>query len=295
MSVRSYLPSKQFSLLVFSLFASVGLVYAAQYVTKPKQMATLQTADQVAAAQDADWQATLDAIQAQSGVSLPTQPDADTLNGMRQAAQSANMTDTVARSLLVNLTNAKSQGLGDDAPTQDQLISQAVSQMKQAPTNPYTQSDLTVVADTKSTEHAYGNALATVFANNKGDEYDQTLTILDNATSQSDASQLQKLQPIAAQYAALTKAILEIPVPQTLVPFQLQLVNNFKAITDSYSAMAVVITDPLQGLTAMQTYQSLTQQTSKVFTNIAQAFNKDGILFTSGEPGASWAVLLSGQ
>ena len=294
MDSRRYLPSTQFALLIFSLFASVGLVYAAQVVTRPPSTAAVSSSDQAAAAAQADWQHTLNTIQAQSGVSLPQPPDPNTVNGMLQAAQSSNVTTSVARTLLVNLTNAKAQGLGDDAPTQNQLISQAVSQVQQRQQiTSYTRNDLIVVDTSKAAEHAYGNALAEVLAKDPGTEYANTLIAIDNATSRNDATELQKLPAIAAKYTALTKQFLAVPVPQTLVPFHLQLVNNFKNIAGSYSGMTAMLTDPLQGLAGLQTYQSTTQETLHVFINIAQAFNKDGILFTSGEPGASWAALLS--
>jgi hypothetical protein len=54
-----------------------------------------------------------------------------------------------------------------------------------------------------------------------------------------------------------------------------------------------VVNDPLRGLQGLQVYQSAAGISVKVFTNIAQALNKNGILFKKDEPGAAWAALLS--
>jgi hypothetical protein len=49
----------------------------------------------------------------------------------------------------------------------------------------------------------------------------------------------------------------------------------------------------LRGLAGLKLFQSLTEETGRLFINIAQAFNKNGILFTEGEPGKAWALLIA--
>ncbi len=295
--MRQYLPTGRFSAIISSILFAGLLIYAAQKITTPSNsIVSSAAADASLAAARANWEETLHTIQEEAGVTTPTPPSETMVKGMQQAAQSSNVTDTVARSLLVNLTNAKSQGLGDDIPTQNKLITNAVNQIKQVQrTNAYTQKDITIEEDTKASQQVYGNALALVLAAASGTEYRDTLIAIDNATSNIDPSQLKKLTAIAGRYKTLTAQLLKLPVPQTLAPFHMQLVNNFKNITDVYPALQNIISDPLQGLAGVQTYQSLTKETGHVFINIAQSFNKNGILFNKGEPGAAWASLLSAQ
>lgn len=296
--MRKYLPSSQLTLFVLSLALSAGLVYAAETSTNPRanSLTAVSSEDAAAAAAHANWEATLSAIQAQAGATLPAPPDPGTVATLLQAAQNGNMTDTVGRSLLVNLGSAKAQGLGDDIPTQNQLVSQAIAQMKQdSAATAYTAQDLTIVDDSKETQHNYGNALASTVAEDQGSEYGDTMVIIDAVTSSQDGSQLKQLEPIKARYQTLVENLRRIPVPRTLAPFHLQLVNNLKAIVGAYGAMEQLTNDPLRGLAGLQSYKSLTDETMSVFINIAQSLHKDGILFNKDEPGAAWASLLSGQ
>ncbi len=298
MSVRIYLPSLQFSLMAISVVLATGLIATAKYTTRPPAsvIESVTSPNMAQGGAGTPWQDSLKAVQAGSGVELPPAPDQDTVEALRQTAQTNNLTDSISRTLLVNLTNAKAQGLGDDIPTQNQLIASAVGQIDQsATTQTYTRSDLTIVADSPNTKHAYGNALALVFAQNQHNSYAETMVAIDNATAQNNTEELKKLQSIAENYKKTARALLNTPVPQTLSPFHLQLVNNFQKIIGSYGYMETILTDPIRGLTAVKDYQSLTQETLRVFINIAQTLGKDGILFTKDEPGSAWGILLSAQ
>jgi phosphohistidine swiveling domain-containing protein len=298
MSWRRYFPSAQFSFIAISLVSSAGLVYAADFITKPPvttaQLSTSQI-DRADTVQNADWQQSLQDIQTQSGISAPQAPDPATVSAMVKAAQTANVTQSVGRTLLINLENAKAQGLGDDIPTQNQIISDALTQVPQPQTKLYTQQDLTVVNSSKDAEHTYANALMAALEKHQQASMQQTLVVVATATDQNDASGLSQLTAIETDYRALTKDIAAIPVPQTMVPIHLQILNDFAQITDSYPDMAEIISDPVLGLSGLQTYKTLTDETLRMFTNVAQEFSKDGILFASGEPGAQWASVLTSQ
>jgi hypothetical protein len=304
MGSRPYLPSLRFSLIVLSLLGASGLVYAAQVMTAPGTSSSVASVtpppddSSAAAADHSDWQATLYAIQAEEGSSsLPAALSQSTVDALQQAAQSSNLTDTIGKTLLVNLTNAASQGLGPDTPTQDSIIQSALGQVAAAaPTGrTYTQADLNVVIDSTASQKAYGNALAEVFAQNSEQNVQTTLLAVDAATSQDDSSKLDDLTTVEANYRALVTDLLLVPTPQTMVPFQLVLINNFEGIADTYPGMQTLITDPIAGLTAVQQYNSLTGETSDVLASIAQALNKDGILFNKDDPGSVWTAFLAEQ
>ncbi len=301
MSARRYLPSAQFTLIIVSVCTSGGLVWAANLFTEahPAPEVRVDTGEQslaVLAAQK-NWEATLYAIQAgQASSLLPEAPNQNTVEALREAAQTTNVTATVGRTLLVDLTNAKAQGLGDDIPTQNQLIQSAAAHIGQsAPTRIYHQSDLALAADSATAMHTYGNALAVVLIKDSKHNYADTLTIVDNAIAQGDASLLKKLEPVAAAYKVLVADLLVVPVPKTLAPFHLALVNDFEQSVEAYPSIEVALSDPLRGLTALQTYKSLSEQELQMLINIARAFDKNGILFKTDEPGALWGLLLSAQ
>ena len=293
MSLRQYLPSLQLSVMVVALATAGALVAAAQYATHPgpgPQLAAAPTND----VQQEDWQTSLEQIQASSGVSAPAAPSADTVGALLQAAKSPNLTGTIARSLLVSLTAAKAQGLGDDIPTQDKLIADAAAQVE--PTNPattYSSADLTTVPQTNNSLHVYGNAVLKVFATHPDASANTTLLAIGYATDYRDASKLKAFPQIGDAYIALARDLAAVPTPQTLVPLHLQITNDIATMAATYPDMAVVIDDPLRGLKGFQEYQAKANEISRVLTTIAGIFDKNGILFTKDEPGAAWSVFLA--
>ena len=297
MNPGRYLPSAQFAIIVCSIALSGGLVLAAQYVThKPVASVHIVSSDSQTAASDADWQSTLQAIQGQSSVSAPTPPSPDVVNTLLNAAQTSNLTTTVGRTLLINLSNAKSQGLGSDIPTQDQLIEAAKEQIDIPPTAPqYATADLTVVGQNPATLKAYGNGVMQAINNHPKAAYNAVMLAVGKATDNSDPTTLAQLPAIQKEYAALAQDLASVPVPSTLLPFQLKIVNDMSLLAGTFSGMEAVLTDPLRGIAALQSYNSLNNEMERVFINIAQALQQNGILFTKDEPGQAWTQLLSLQ
>lgn len=299
MDPARYLPSKQFSLIAISLFLSAGLVFAADYITKPSSGGTLAvdtSANAQVPASLGDWQNSLKAVQDNSGISLPPAPDQNTVEALLQAAQSSNLTQTVSRSLFVNLVNAKGQGLGSDIPTQNQIIADALSNIPpSAAAKTYSAADLELTDNSPPSLHSYGNAVMSVLINNSNNEYAKTMVIIDAATTQNDAAQLELLKTIQKTYKRIATELAAIPVPKMLSPFHLQLVNDYGSIAATYDNIGNLIADPVNGIAAIQQYRTLTQDAGQMFINIAQTFDKNDILFNKDEPGATWAILLQSQ
>ncbi len=291
MQPSRYLPSAQFALIVVSLAVAGGLIEAAQYVTKPPAPPTLTTTQTSVGAQD--WRATLQEIQANSGITLPQTPSGDSVAQLVAAAQSSNLTDSVGRTLLAKFTAAKAQGLGDDIPTQDQLVSQALAQAGSAANTVYTVADLTTVPTTKDSLHAYGNAFMAASGAHLKANATAVMLAFGYALDYSDPTQLALLPIIKADYAALTKNFVTLPVPDTLAPFHLQVVNDLSKMTSSIDDLQAVLSDPLRGLRGMQEFTGSSEEVTRVLTTIAGTFGKNGILFNKDEPGTSWSAFLS--
>ncbi|MCX6819928.1 MAG: hypothetical protein NT019_01405 [Candidatus Adlerbacteria bacterium] len=292
MKVPKYFPSTQFSVIFGSILLSVGLVFAANAFTTHAPAPTITVAQTPhAGTTDPNWQTTLDTVQAESGTNLPTPADQNDVNNLLQAAQSSNITDRLSRTLLVNLSNAKTQGLGDDIPTQNELINGALAQIGTTqPTKQYSEADITATDNSPTSLHDYGNALMTVFKKNANGEFLKTLAIIDTVTATNDPIQFKEFPAIQKKYAVFIKGMLAIDVPKTLLPFHLGLLNDFAKMIATYADMQTVLSDPLRGLSGIQQYNSFAQDGGKMFINIAQALGKNGILFTKDEPGASWAL-----
>jgi hypothetical protein len=295
MNIVRYAPSGRFTLIALSVVFSAGLIYGAGVMTAPKTMHGSLVAEQVATqpTDSANWQEALYSIQAQNASSSLGSPNPTSVNQMLQAAQSSNVTDTVGKTILINLSNAKSQGLGDDIPTQEQIISAAAAQVAATKAPKYTTNDLTVVDDSNTTLHSYGNGVMQILIAHPAANQSDTLLAVGNATDHNDPTQLEKLKVIGREYQAVATDLLALPVPKTLSPLHLSVVNAFSATAVSIVDIQTALGDPLRGIVGIQTYQNKIQEIGRVFTNIAQNLNKDGILFNKSEPGSIWQSFIS--
>lgn len=293
MSIRQYFPSMQFVTLVGALAISGGIVYAAQYITGRPQGAQL-AATTSSVPSDADWQKTLEEIQLNSGVSLPEAPDRAVVDNLVAGVQSNNLTDSIARSLFIKLTDAKAQGLGNDIPTQEQLVAEATAALETEPSTIYTKADLTSVAQNNDSLRTYGNKVMATFTLYPKANAQAVLLAVGQAVDYNDAKYLSNLPAIEASYAALAADLADAPVPATLVPLHLQLVNDLAKMGGAVGNLRYMVSDPLRGIAGLSTFEGTGDEAVRVLTTIASTLRKGGILFSKDEPGASWSAFVSG-
>ncbi len=295
MQIKNILPSVRFTTIVGSIALAALLVWGAYVLTHPSAAPVQTLAVDSSLQSSADWKAQLADIQAQSPSNkAPQAPDQSKVSTLLNAATSDNLTDTVARTLLVNLSNAKAQGLGDDIPTQDQLIADAVAKINERPAKLiYTNANLTILQDNSSkTLMAYGNAFMRAVADHPGASYGLAIYTVATSTDNGDPKRLAPLKGVGAEYSALAKELAGVPVPSTLAPLHLTIVNNFERMAEATTDMKNLYDDPLRGLAAFQLFDALNQETLRLFINIAQEFNQNGILFNKDDPGAAWSALV---
>lgn len=294
MNIGQYLPSAQFGLMASALALSGGLVLAAQYATSRYAPAsTIASADP--SSQNADWKAELELIQQTSGVALPEAPSQELVGQLLEEAKTSNLTSSVARTLLVNLSAAKAQGLGDDVPTQEKIVADAAAQLQ--PTERavvYTAASLATIPQTKDSLRTYGNALAATLTSHPKANPDETLLAMGYATDYHDASRLKGFGAAQAAYEALAKELARLPVPASLAPLHVQLTNDLSIMAATYPDMAAVLEDPLRGLGGLQRYHTTNGEGVRVLTTIAENLYKNGILFSKDEPGSTLSALFGG-
>jgi hypothetical protein len=133
----------------------------------------------------------------------------------------------------------------------------------------------------------------TVFNRHPKASYNDTLGILAKATDARDPAPLKDLAAIGRDYQALAEDLAAVPVPKTLAPLHQEVVRNLAGVAAQYQNLALVVSDPIKGLAAVQQYQQLMSETGNVLTNIAQVLKNGGILFSKDEPGSGWEIFLS--
>lgn len=291
MALREYLPSSKFASIALSIGMAGALIVIAQYATRPaKSPADLLSGNQAQVVDD--WKAALDEVQS-SAPGLPSTPDEGAIQELLDAAQSSNVTSSVARSLFVNLTDAGTQGLGSDIPTQERLIADASARIGSIQARSYTAADLQIVAQTKDISRAWGNDIMSTFSRHPRANHGDTLYLIGYAMDYSDKGALESLRTISDAYAALAEDLSGIPVPSTYAPLYLQLINNLSQMSAAAAEMEHVLVDPLRALSGLQAFQTSGNEASRVLTTLADQFSKGGILFTKDEPGNLWNSFLS--
>ncbi|HVU80159.1 MAG TPA: hypothetical protein VHD37_02225 [Candidatus Paceibacterota bacterium] len=293
MNALRYLPSTQFLVIVGSIALSGGLVLAAQWYTNaPHTPSSLASGAPSPQASNGDWQQTLSAIQQESGTTPLTPPSPETVNTLLGAAKTPNLTTTIGRSLLINVSAAKSQGLGSDMPTQDQLVETARQQIESAhKANQYASGDLTLAAQTSDASRAYGNAVMSMLQAHPRANYQDTIVAVGRATDSGSAAELAPLSGIEQEYRALTQALLATPVPPNLAPLHLKIVNDLALMTSSFDDMQAVLDDPLRGIAGLSIFDTTTGELGRLFISVGQSFAQNGILFSKDEPGSAWSAL----
>lgn len=296
MKLSAYLPSSRFASIALSIGLAVLLVIAAEYVTRPytpPQSALSATqGDDIANIDNGDWRTELDAIAAGTAP-LPTPPSEDNVNELLTAAKNGNVTDTVARSLFVNLSAASAQGLGSDIPTQDKIIESARAAANAPAKKTFTSKDISSVSDSAKAQKDYGNAVMVVLGHHTGATSQAVLLAVSKATDNNDRSQLDTLKGIQADYQSLVRELAALDVPKTLVPLHVQALNDLDAAAASLGDLQKLFDDPLLGLQSLQRYQAMLGEVGRVCTSIAQSFSKNGILFSKDEPGVAWSAFIS--
>lgn len=291
MSPRHYLPSTQFLVIVASLVISGSAVAGAQYFVSSKDTSGTLTARDTQTP-DSGWERSLTDIQAQSGINLPDAPDPNAVQNLLAQAQTNNLTDSIGRGILVRITTAGVQGLGDDIPTQDGIIS-AASQQINASSKQVASTPVVQVEATSDTMRAFGNAAMAVMTRHPKASFNETVGILAKATDTRDTKPLADLAAIGQEYKVLADELSLVPTPKTIAPLYQRAVSNMNTISTLYEDLGAVVSDPVRGLAALQQYQQLVTETSGVFTNMAQMLKNGGILFSKDEPGSAWELFLS--
>lgn len=294
MSLRAYLPSAHFGVLIGALALGGAFIAFSLGIFTPD--ARRESAVESATPQNiggGDWRlafASSSAFEDARNLGLQAATFA-------QAASTSNLTESVGRSVLIRTTAARSQGLGDDSPTQESIVGNILSQISSsqqaAPRNPYTTEDFSMVPTSAAALHDFGNALAAAITAHNLASMDAVVLSFGLAVDNQSPATLARLSPVAEDYRALARDIAAIPVPKTLAPVVVSIANTYAAMANTCPDMAAVLTDPVRGLSGLQTYNELALQNAHLLATVASALKNTGILFRADEAGAAWSVFLS--
>ncbi|MEK7068237.1 MAG: hypothetical protein AAB964_00285 [Patescibacteria group bacterium] len=289
--ISQYLPSAKFATIAASLLLAGGLVATANYVSSPRAPGPTIAAQ--SGAPDQNWENTLEQVQLEAGISAPQPAPQSVVNELLSAAESPNITASIGRSLLIRLSSAGVEGLGNDIPTQEALIAEAAAKVEVSMSASYSSTDLIKVTQTPESLHEYGNRLISTLVGRSAATTGGTLFAFGEALDYRSAEKLGPVRAAGDAYAALAQDIAAIPVPETLAPLHLQIANNLAAMSAGAKEMLSVLEDPLRGLGGLSVFQSKADETGRLLTSIAKIMREGGILFNNDEPGFAWQTFVA--
>lgn len=157
---------------------------------------------------------------------------------------------------------------------------------KQMVDKDYTQADIKISKDNSLTaKKAYGNRVAAIAIDNappSGTEGE--LLVLNRALLRNDPMILSGLDPTIVSYEKMLAAMLDTPVPSSLVTEHLSLINVYQALINDIKSFRLTFDDALPAMTRFRRYQADAEALYTAIVFLYQKLDAEGIQWTEQDP-----------
>lgn len=182
--------------------------------------------------------------------------------------QSNTATYKLGQSFLTQYILLRQNGLTGDTVSISGAMDKVIAETASTIVVPkrYTAQDIRTVPDVSQNFHAYAASLMKVYAKyvTRQDEAEVAAQAFEN----SDIASLVRIDPIIQNYKTMTAQLVAIPVPVTLQPYHLDLVNNMVILQFCANAFRNMDTDPYAAMAAITADGIATQDANSLFTGI---------------------------
>ena len=193
--------------------------------------------------------------------------------------QQLTETDQLAQTLF-SLTSAVGQSDNSD-DTNNTTIANAATQLGasvpiQNVENHYSLKDIKTVKTTPQSVAAYQKQLAAIL-----DKYNPNtadINVVVQALQTGDFSNLGELVDAAAVYRTFAQSISHVPVPISAASMQLDIMNGFYGMADSFQYLLGIENDSIQGLSGIVAYRKYDLMLESALTDMHTYFVQYGIL-----------------
>ena len=195
------------------------------------------------------------------------------------------MTDRISKQLFTSYLQSQ-QADGDitadsAAAIADDLVNNNIDVSQLPKQNTYTYNQTRIVAGSSKTPlQQYGNAVAAVIRTN-------FLIVSNNKARYSN-----DLIGLATIYKNIGAQLMTQPVPADLAQNHLILANSYAGASEAMKMISDQAKDPVKALLGVKTFKETGQVQAEIYTDLAQYFQTNGILFDSSEPGSLWNSFL---
>lgn len=167
-------------------------------------------------------------------------------------------TDALARNLLVDYAIAQ-KGMTTTAWSDadaEALAENLIEKIELPKAIQYTTKDLNISSDNSDTALVvYGESVLKIMAPLSSPKRVGESTIFGSALIANDATKLQGLTAIIAEYAQIKNSLLALKTPSAVAPLHLRFIQNFANIEVSITSMQKIFSDPAQGLAGFIEYK----------------------------------------
>ena len=180
-------------------------------------------------------------------------------------AQSAPLTttDILSREFFANYAALRQSGNLSESSGQElvaKLLDDAENKVVIV-TTVYTQADILTSTDASNDALiAYRERLNTIIGKHSYKALGSELETVQAAMNAQDEKLLAPLAKAHKAYAAITKELLAVSTPKSLVDLHLSFVNSFNALAESSKKMSESIADPIIAVFAVEAYRKASDQ-----------------------------------
>jgi hypothetical protein len=198
-----------------------------------------------------------------------------------------NLTSSFSKKIYV--ASAQILKTGEGTTQSVSLLSESLLQEEARKIVPkrYAETDLTVLnQDSQIIKKTYGNALGKIYKKALTEKIGVgDLVIYEAYIESKNASLLETFTKKKNITENIIQSLLVTPVPYSLVPQHLLVINSLSLYKTSMENIASSEKDPLRGVIALTDYPEILQKISSSVEGIQTYFIQNNIMFSSSEPG----------
>ena len=156
----------------------------------------------------------------------------------------------------------------------------------------YSISEIFPIPTTPESAHSYGNTLQAITSQHSNPQVTENeMVILQRALEAQDPELLKPLNTIGNSYAGIIADTLSMPVPDAFIVEHIAILNAYEEIYTDIRAGELAFIDPLYTLARVRDYETHATTLLNAFIALAKALAREGVIYTSNEPGAFYRLL----
>lgn len=198
-----------------------------------------------------------------------------------------NLTASYSKNLYLGAVTLQQNNITDQE-TKNTLVDKiAQNEANKIKRTTYTDQDIVISkSENKESVKVYGNSLAPLLENVITKEaIEKGFLGFANYTKTNDTASLIYLQKEKKRLDALIKKIATIPAPPSALLYHIKMINNVAAYRDIIDNLSKAEADPMRSIFVFEQYLPVSRSLVSIFDEYSDYFNRQNIVFSSGEPG----------